>query len=59
MRQVHVTDRDGAGVFNRLYDSGSDRMELQSGLGWVSKAECVRNGWVVRDGWKEHSPAES
>lgn len=51
MRKVHVVDENGAGVFNRLWDDGADRMEFESRCGWVSKAECARNAWEIRDGW--------
>jgi len=52
-KKVHVVDRNGKPVYNRLWDDGTDVLRFESGNGFVKRSEMVwgRDCKVV-DGWK-------
>lgn len=60
VRHVHILDRNGQRIFNRLVDDGGELLQFASGFGRVSRSEMKRNGWTLADGWPGHElPTDS
>jgi hypothetical protein len=51
--RVHVTDRDGVLLFNRLEDDGGERLRFESGHGWLSRSQIKASAWTIAAGWAE------
>ena len=50
MTLVHVTNRDGVVIYDRLFDDGSNVMQFEGGFGFVTK-ESLCGGEKINDGW--------
>ena len=56
MTSVHVTNRDGVVIYNRLFDDGSNVMKFEGGFGFVTK-DSLRDGEKINDGWPDTETA--
>lgn len=51
--KVHVTERNGTRVYNFLIVATPERLEFESGSGWVDVRDLSIRGWIIVEGWLE------
>jgi hypothetical protein len=50
-KQIHIRNRDGALIYNRLYDDGSDILGFESGHGFIHRRLLTPSAYTVHPGW--------
>lgn len=54
-RKVRITDANGNGLYNRLYDDGTFILDFAGRyqFGFIDRLVITREGWLIVDGWHD------